>query len=379
MRQIYFDNAATTVVDPAVVAAMDDIQINYYGNPSSIHSQGQKSKVRLETARAQIAAYIGAQAQEIVFTSGGTESDNLAIIGAAMAHRDKGRKIVSTRIEHPAVLQGLQYLSQNGFEIEYLDVDKKCHFDLKQVEKSIDTETILVSVMQVNNETGHILDLKPVVDIVRQRKILFHTDAVQALGKLKLDVGDLGVDLLSLSAHKIYGPKGVGALFVKSGLQINGQMLGGAQESNRRAGTENLAAAVGFAVAVKELENQKNETKKIRKLRDLFEKLLLEKVSGAELNGNHAERICSHSNVYFPDYSGDSMLMNLDMNGIAVSTGAACSSGSIRPSHVLSALGYEKKRVKNSVRFSFGRFNTIEEVEQTVNTIIEIYKHTGKR
>jgi cysteine desulfurase len=379
MRQIYFDNAATTPVDPIVVTAMEDIQSNYYGNPSSIHSQGQKSKVRLEAARTQIAAYIGAQAQEIIFTSGGTESDNLAIIGAAMAYRNKGRKIVSTKIEHLAVLQGLDCLSQNGFEIKYLDVDEKGHFNLKQVEESIDNDTILVSAMQVNNETGHILDLGPVIDIAKQRNVLFHTDAVQALGKLKLDVGELGVDLLSLSAHKIYGPKGAGALFARSGMQFNGQILGGAQESNRRAGTENLAAAVGFAAAIKELENQKNETEKIRKLRDSFEKLLLENVSGAEINGTHAERICSHSNVYFPDFSGDSMLMNLDMNGIAVSTGSACSSGSIRPSHVLGALGYEKKWVKNSVRFSFGRFNTIEEVEQTVNTIIEIYKHTGNR
>jgi cysteine desulfurase len=377
MRQIYFDNAATTPVDPAVVAAMDDIQTNCYGNPSSIHSPGQNSKVRLEQARAQIAAYIGAQPQEIIFTSGGTESDNLAIIGAAMANHDKGRKIVSTKIEHPAVLQCLQYLSQNGFKIDYLDLDKKGHFNLKQVENLVDNDTVLVSIMQANNETGHILDLSPVVDIVKQRNILFHTDAVQTLGKLKIDVGDLGVDLLSLSAHKIYGPKGCGALFARSGVQIDSQMLGGSQESNRRAGTENLATAVGFAAAVKELENQKNETEKIKNLRDLFENLLIKNIPGLKINGNQAERIFSHSNVYFPDFSGDSMLMNLDMNGIAVSTGSACSSGSIRPSHVLGALGYEKERVKNSVRFSFGRFNTIEEVKQTVRTILEIYKRTG--
>jgi cysteine desulfurase len=247
------------------------------------------------------------------------------------------------------------------------------------MEQVISNDTILVSVMHVNNETGHILDLKPVIDIAKQKNILFHTDSVQALGKIKLNVTDPEVDLLSLSGHKIYGPKGIGVLFVRSGIHINSQMLGGAQESNRRAGTENLAAVVGFAAAVKELQNHKGETEKIRNLRDTFEKLLLENISGVDINGRQAKRICSHSNVYFPDFSGDSMLMNLDMHGIAVSTGSACSSGSIRPSHVLSVLGYENKRVKNSVRFSFGRFNSIDEVEQTVNTIIDIYKRTGNR
>ncbi len=374
MRQIYFDNAATTQLDLKVISAMAEIQSGYYGNPSSIHSSGQRSKVKLEQSRAAIASYIGAQPGEIIFTSGGTESDNLAIIGAAMANRDKGRKIISTRIEHPAVLQSLYYLAERGFEVDYLNIDRNGVADLVQLEKMTNENTILVSVMLANNETGHILDLEPVIKIIKQKGILFHTDAIQALGRTKVDVLNPGIDLLSLSSHKIYGPTGVGVLYLRSGVKIKSQIMGGAQEINRRAGTENLPAIVGFATAIRELEVREDEITRIKKLRDLFEKLLTEKIPGVKINGGNTERLCSHSNVYFPFISGDGMLINLDMNGIAVSTGSACSSGSVNPSHVLTALGYERKRVENSVRFSFGRFNTEEEVDIAVNKIYEIFK-----
>ena len=378
MRQIYFDNAATTPLDPAVISAMEEIHSGNYGNPSSIHSSGQRSKVKLEQSRTTIASYIGAQPGEIIFTSGGTESDNLAIIGTAMANRDKGRKIISTRIEHPAVLQSLYYLAERGFEIDYLSINRNGGVDLAQLEKMTDENTILVSVMLANNETGIILDLEPIIEIVKQKGILFHTDAIQALGRTKLDVQNPGIDLLSLSSHKIYGPQGIGVLYLRSGVKIKSQMVGGAQEINRRAGTENLPAIVGFASAIRELEAKKDEIKRTKKLRDLFEKLLIEKIPGVEINGGNTERLCTHSNVYFPFISGDGMLMNLDMNGIAVSTGSACSSGSAMPSHVLTALGYERKQVENSVRFSFGRFNTEEEVDIAVNAIYKLFKRAGK-
>ena len=377
MRQIYFDNAATTQLDSKVISAMTEIQSGNYGNPSSIHSSGQRSKVKLEQSRAAIASYIGAQPGEIIFTSGGTESDNLAIIGAAIANQDKGRKIISTRIEHPAVLQSLYYLAERGFEVDYLNIDRNGEADLVQLEKMTNENTILVSVMLANNETGHILDLEPIIKIIKQKGILFHTDAIQALGRTKVDVLNPGIDLLSLSSHKIYGPTGVGVLYLRSGVKIKSQIIGGAQEINRRAGTENLPAIVGFASAIRELEVREDEIIRIKKLRDLFEKLLINKIPGIEFNGGNTERLCSHSNVYFPFISGDGMLMNLDMNGIAVSTGSACSSGSVNPSHVLTALGYERKRVENSVRFSFGRFNTEEEVDIAVNKIYKNFKRAG--
>ncbi len=379
MKHIYLDNAATTAPDPAVLRTMSEIQADYYGNPSSIHSLGQKSKVKLEQARATIAGYIGARPGEFVFTSSGTESDNLAIIGAALANRTRGHRIISTRIEHPAVLQCMDYLSSRGFEIKYLEIGKDGVISHAAVNDLIDDKTVLVSIMLANNETGHILDLAKISDAAAQNGALLHTDAVQALGKFEFDVLDLGVDLLSVSAHKIYGPKGIGGLYIRQGVRVESRLLGGTQELNRRAGTENLAAAAGFASAIGKLADNKEEVSSIKRKRDLFEKLLLEKFPDVQINGRDAARLCSHSNIYFPFISGEGMLMNLDMNGISVSAGSACSSGSAKPSHVLTALGYDDKRVANSIRFSFGRFNTEEEIYLTVNTIHGIYESARNR
>jgi cysteine desulfurase len=379
MKSIYFDNAATTPLDQAVITAMHEAECKYFANPSSIHSPGQQSKVALENARAQIADAIGAKAEEIVFTSGGTESDNMALIATALANRQNGRRIIISRVEHPAVLETCRFLEQIGFSVSYVDVTPEGGLDLEQFKSQITNDTILVSIMMANNETGCIFPLNKVAEFIRGKKIYFHTDAVQALGKMDIDVNSLGVDMLSFSAHKIYGPKGVGALYIRQGTNLKSIIFGGSQERRRRAGTENLIGILGFAEAIEQLYVQKSEQNRIRTLRDRFEKLLKETILGVLINGGSISRLISLSNVYFPFMSADSLLMNLDMNGIAVSTGSACSSGSTAPSHVLSAMKLPAERVQNSIRFSFGRFNTEEEPQYTMEKLKQIMNKSTEK
>ncbi len=379
MATIYLDYAATTPMDPAVINCMYDLGKNCFGNPSSTHAFGQRSKTVIEKARKRIADAIGAQPKEIIFTAGGTESDNMALIGAAFANRDRGRHIITTRIEHPAVLETCKYLENAGFEITYLGVDSGGRLSIQQLEQSISDETVLISVMMANNETGVLFPIREIGEIIQRRNILFHSDCVQAFGRLHIDVSELKLDLLSLSAHKIYGPKGIGALYVRSGSKLQKFFHGGAQESGRRAGTENVPAIGGFAEAVEQLAVQRDERHRIKGLRDLLETRLSKLSPGILINGSKSERLYSHANIFFPNISGENLLMNLDINGIAISTGSACSSGSMQPSHVLTAMGLPAERVANSVRISLGRFTTQEEIEITLQKLEQVINRTNAR
>ncbi len=375
---IYLDHAATTPIDPSVLSVMEEINRSCFANPSSIHSSGQKSKVLIEKSRKTVAHSIGAKAGEIVFTSGGTEANNLSLIGAARANRDKGNHIITSKIEHPSVLEACKYLSENGFRISYIDVDSTGLLDLRQLEKFICKETILISMMMVNNETGCLLPINDIGQILKDKQIIFHSDAVQAFDKIDITVNELNIDLLSLSSHKIYGPKGCGALFIRQGTEIESILYGGSQEASRRPGTENLLAIAGFAEAVNQMQYHKNKRKTVRLLGDLFEEKLTDTFPNLEINGEKVPRAPGYSNIYFPFMPGDSLLMNLDLHDIAVSTGSACSSGSQKPSHVLRAMGFDGERINNSVRFSLGRDTTEEEILNTIEVLKIIYEKAVK-
>jgi cysteine desulfurase len=367
------DYAATTPIDPLVISHMDKINKTYFANPSSIHSLGQKSKVLVENSRKTIAHSIGAKSGEVIFTSGATEANNFALIGASRANLENGNHIITSTIEHPAVLETCQYLSENGFRISYIDVDQNGSLDLKQLKKEICGETILISLMLVNNETGCLLPIKEVGEIIKEKSIIFHCDAVQAYGKIDVDVTDLNIDLMSLSSHKIYGPKGCGALYIRLGTNIDKIIFGGSQELSKRPGTENTTAVAGFAKAVNQMQNHFNSIKSIQKLSSLFEKILKETFQKLQINGEKGLRVPGISNVYFPFMSGDSLLMNLDLHNISVSSGSACSSGSQKPSHVLKAMGYSDQRINNSIRFSLGRYTNREEILKTIDVLKKIY------
>jgi cysteine desulfurase len=357
---------------------MDGINHSFYANPSSIHTLGQNSRVLVEKSRKTVARSILAKAGEVLFTSGGTEANNLALIGSAKRNRDKGNHIITSKIEHPSILETCNYLSKNGFLISYLDVNKNGSIDLTQIKKYINKQTILISLMMVNNETGCILPIKEVGQLIKDHSIIFHCDAIQALDKIDVRVDEMNCDLLSISAHKIYGPKGCGALFVRQGTTIDPILFGGSQEFLKRPGTENLAAIAGFAEAIRQMQNKERMREKIQFLTNLFEKELKDTIPNLEINGENVPRAPGYSNIYFPFMSGESMLMNLDLNDIAVSTGSACSSGSQKPSHVLQAMGFDDKRIKNSVRFSLGRQTTKNEILRTVAVLKTIYQNSLK-
>lgn len=378
MQMIYLDNAATTPLDPKVQARMNEVAEEYFANPSSIHSAGQKSKVLLEDSRRIIAENLGALASEIVFTSGGTEGNNLAVMGTARANAGRGKHVITSRIEHPSVLEPCQYLASSGFEISYFDVDQDGHLDLSQLASLVRDDTILISMMLVNNETGSILPVKKISELISDRSVILHCDAVQGLDKIDLSVSDLGVDLMTISAHKIYGPKGSGALYIRKGTRLANLLHGGKQEASRRAGTENLVGIAGFAEAIKQMRFHANTRLKITELRNLFETKLKETIEGIAINGENSLRVPHFSNIYFPFLSGDSLLMNLDVQNIAVSTGSACSSGSHKPSYVLRAMGYDNKRVQNSLRFSLGRQTSQKDITNTIDVIEEIYQRVSK-
>ncbi len=374
--RVYLDNGGTTKVDPKVLKAMIPYFSEKYGNASSLHRYGREAKKALDEAREAIAKKINADPSEIIFTSGGTESDNLAIRGVAYANRHLGKHIITTKIEHPAVLNTCKSLVEEGFEVTYLDVDREGFVNLKTLEKAIRKDTILVSIMHANNEIGTIQDIGKIGKICRRKRTLFHTDAVQSFTKVPIDVKKMRMDLLSLSSHKIHGPKGVGALYVRKGVKIKPLLTGGPHEFRMRAGTENIPGIVGFAKA-SELTG-KDEIKRMTYLRDKLISGLLS-IPGAKLNGPKGrKRLCNNVNVSFKGVEGESLLTYLDAKGICVSTGSACSSREEKESHVLQAIGVDSECIMGSIRLTLSKFTTEREIEYVIKTTKEIVEHLRK-
>jgi cysteine desulfurase len=373
MKRIYLDYAATTPTHPEVVKAMLPYFTDAFGNPSSIHSLGQETKAAIEEARDKVARLIGARSEEIVFTSGGTEADNFAVKGVAYANRQRGNHIITTSIEHHAVLESCKFLEGQGFEVTYLPVDKYGLVDPEDVRKAITDKTILISVMHANNEIGTIEPIPEIAKIAQRQEIYFHTDAVQTIGHIQVNVDALGVDLLSISAHKIYGPKGIGALYIRKGTRIVPFMHGGEQERGRRASTENVPAIVGFGKAVEIAESElKDEMERLTSLRDELIRGLFERMEGIYLNGHPSQRLPSNVNISVEFVEGESMAISLDLDGIAASTGSACASNAIEASHVLLALGLPAWLCHGSLRLSLGRETTREDMERVLEVLPRI-------
>ena len=377
-KRIYLDYAATTPVDERVRQAMEPYYAEKFGNPSSLHSFGQETKAAIEQAREQVAGLIGALPEEIVFTSGGTEADNFALEGIAYANEARGNHIITSAIEHPAVLECCRFLEQRGFSFTYLPVDQFGLVSPESVKNAITDKTILVSVMHANNEIGTIQPIKEIGEVIKgargqgpgAREIYFHTDAVQTVGHIPVNVNELGVDLLAVSAHKLYGPKGVGMLYVRKGTKLTSLIHGGGQECNRRASTENVAGIVGFGVAAGiAAREMTEENKKLTRLRDSFIKKVLETIPDSQLNGDPVRRLPNNLNFSINYIEGEAMLINLDIERIAASTGSACSSGSLEPSHVLKALGLSYELSHGSLRFSLGKETTAAEIDRAVEVL----------
>ncbi|SMB98830.1 cysteine desulfurase [Thermanaeromonas toyohensis ToBE] len=373
MRKVYLDHSATTPVRPEVLEEMLPYLKEEFGNPSTLYSWGREAKKAIEEARARVAALIGAQPEEIVFTSGGTEADNMALIGAAYANQKKGKHIITSSIEHHAVLDTAQYLQRQGFKVTFLPVTPEGLVRVEDVEEAITDETILISIMHVNNEVGTIQPIQEIGKLARERGIIFHTDAVQSVGKIPVNVDELNVDLLSASAHKIYGPKGVGCLYIRKGTRIQPLLHGGGQERKRRAGTENVPGIVGFGKAA-ELAGQEleSEGKRLKALRDKLIDGVLERIDHVQLNGDRERRSPINANFSFKYVEGESILLSLDMKGIAASSGSACTSGSLDPSHVLLAMGIPHEVAHGSVRMTLGRDNTEEDIDYVLEVLPEI-------
>ncbi|MBS4540050.1 cysteine desulfurase NifS [Clostridium sp. D2Q-11] len=373
MRDVYMDNAATTPVKKEIVESMIPYFTENYGNPSSIYRRGRDSKKAIDESRDLVAKILGASSREIYFTSGGSESDNWAIKGVALGNKNKGNHIITTKIEHHAVLHTCQYLERNGFEVTYLDVDEYGMISLDDLKKAINKNTILISIIYANNEVGTIQPIKEIGKIAKDNDIYFHTDAVQAVGNIEIDVDELGVDLLSLSAHKFYGPKGVGALYIRKGVKLNPYIHGGAQERNRRAGTENIAAIVGLAKALElAYNNLESHNENLIYLRNKLIKGIMNEISYVKLNGHPEKRLPGNVNVSIEFIEGEALLLSLDMVGIAASSGSACTSGSLDPSHVLLAMGLPHEIAHGSLRLSLGDFNTEEEVDYVIENLAKI-------
>jgi len=373
MERIYLDHNATTPVHPEVLEAMLPYYRDKFGNASSVHSYGREAREAIDEAREQVAELIGADPREIVFTSGGTESDNFAIKGVAFLNKDKGNHIITSAIEHHAVLNTCKYLERKGFEVTYLRVDEYGVVDLNQLVDSITDRTVLITIMHANNEIGTIQPLEEIGRIAKERGIPLHTDAVQTVGKIPLSVDELQVDLLSLSGHKIYGPKGVGALYVRRGMRLEKLIHGGHHERNRRAGTENVPGIVGLGKAAQlALKNMDREREHLWKLSERLKEGIMKRVEFVRQNGHPQNRIPNTINLSFEFVEGESIVLGLDIHGICVSTGSACTSGSLEPSHVLMALGVPPELAHGSVRFSLGSGNTEEEMDYTVEKVAEV-------
>lgn len=373
MNRIYMDNAATTRVSEPVAQAMMPYLTEVFGNPSSVHSFGREARKALDHARAQVAQALGAEPKEIYFTGCGTESDNWAIRGAAYAHKDKGNHIITTTIEHHAVLHTCEQLEKEGFEVTYLDVDEYGLVDVKALEAAIRPTTVLITVMAANNEIGTLEPIEEIGRVAREHKVLFHTDAVQAIGSVPFDVKRMNIDMLSLSGHKFHAPKGVGALYIRSGVKIDRFIRGGAQERGQRAGTENLASIVGMGRAIElATQNLEAHNAKLSALRDRLIQGILSNIPEVRLNGHPTMRLPGNVNVSIRYIEGESLLLSLDLKGIAASSGSACTSGSLDPSHVLLAIGLPHEIAHGSLRFSLSEENTEAEVDYVIDTLREI-------
>lgn len=370
MKRIYLDNAATTAVSNEVLTEMLPAFNETFGNPNSLHSFGRDSLNLVDKARDRIAEGINADRGEIYFTSGGTEANNWAIIGLALANKAKGNHIITSQIEHHSVLESCKKLEKMGFEVTYLPVDETGLVDIAELIHCMNQKTILVSVMAANNEIGTIQNLKTISKLAHEKDILFHTDAVQALGGFKIDVKDLDVDAMSISGHKIHAPKGIGALYLRKGVKIDNLIVGGSQEKGKRGGTLNLASIVGFGKAVETTVRDYTITnKKLKTLRDYFVSRVKEEIQHISVNGHHAQRLPGLASISFNLIEGESLMLLLDMAGIAVSTGSACSSGTLESSHVLKAIGLPPEEAQGTIRFSFGTNNTKEEIDYVVETL----------
>jgi len=370
MKKVYFDNNATTPIHPEVAHFVKPFFNELFGNPSSLHWAGREARVYFEKAREQVAGIIHAEIGEVVFTSSGTESDNHAIKGVAYAKRDKGNHIITTKIEHPAVLNTCKYLESKGFDVTYLPVDGNGQIDLEDLKRAIRRNTILISVMYANNETGTLLPIKEIGEIAKDSNIIVHSDMVQAMGKIDIDIEALNVDLASFSGHKVYAPKGVGAIYIREGLEIDNLIHGGHQEASRRAGTENVIGIVAFGKACEIVRTEmEEENRKIEYLRKRLLEGIMERVEHVRLNGHPSNRLPNTLNLSFEYVEAESLLIALDLNGIAVSSGSACSSGSTEPSHVLLAMGIPSEVCQSAVRLSLGRENTEEDVDYALSVI----------
>ncbi|WP_019850928.1 cysteine desulfurase NifS [Desulfitobacterium sp. PCE1] len=374
MRRVYLDHSATTPVDPEVAKLMMTYYTEKYGNPSSVHSFGRDAKAALENARESVAKLLGAQPTEITFTSGGTEADNLAIIGTAEAQSKKGKHIITSAVEHHAVLETCEFLEKNGYELTIVPVNEEGLIAVEDVEKAIRPDTILITIMHANNEVGTIQPIAEIGKLARDKGIVFHVDAVQSFGKIPIDVVAMNVDLMTVSSHKIYGPKGVGALYIRKGVRVIPRIYGGGQEKKRRSGTENTPGIIGFGKAC-EIAAQRMEEEAAReaKLRDRLLEGIMEKIDYVKLNGPQGEkRLPGILNVSIQFIEGEALLLSLDMMGIAASSGSACTSGSLDPSHVLLAMGLTHEIAHGSLRFSFGRQSTEEDVDYVLEQLPKI-------
>ncbi len=369
-KRIYVDHSATTPLKSCVLDVMLPYFTKNFGNASSVYAEGREAKKAVSLARQQVAEAIGADENEIFFTGSGTEADNWAIRGVALANRAKGNHIITSAVEHHAVLHTCMALEKEGFEVTYLPVDEFGMVSPQSVKEAITEKTILISIMTANNEIGTIMPVAEIGKIAKENNIIFHTDAVQAVGMMDIDVEKTGVDLLSLTAHKFYGPKGVGALYIRKGTKIASFITGGAQEKNRRAGTENVPAIVGLGEAIRIASQNMEETcKKLTVLRDHFINRVLEEIPYTRLNGHRNERLPGSANISFEFIEGESLLLMLDMKGISASSGSACTSGSLDPSHVLLAIGLKHEVAHGSLRVSFGDSNTMEDVDRIVDEL----------
>ncbi len=370
MKRIYLDYAATTPTHPEVAKAMLPYFTEAFGNPSTIYSYGQEGKEAIEEARVKIANLISSQNEEIVFTSGGTEADNFAIKGVAFANESKGNHIITSSIEHHAVIETCQFLEERGFLLTYLPVDKYGLVDPGNIKKAITNKTILISIIHANNEVGTIEPIAEIGKIAREAGVYFHTDAVQTVGHIPVDINELGVDLLSMAAHKLYGPKGIGALYIRKGTRIIPFMHGGEQERKRRAGTENVPGIVGFGTAVEIAQQEiSQEAQHLTYLRDQLIKGILEQIDHAHLNGHPQKRLPNNVNVSVEYVEGESMVLNLDLEGICASTGSACSSSSLEPSYVILAMGLSPEQAHGSLRLTLGKWTNEEDINRVLEAL----------
>ena len=370
MKTIYFDNNATTQTDEEVLKAMLPYFVENYGNPSSIYKIGRENRKAVEEARKKVATALNCEPDEIYFTSGGSEADNTAIRGIAYQYQKKGNHIITSKIEHPAVLETCKQLEKEGFEVTYVGVKENGILDLEELKSAIKATTILISVMFANNEIGTIQPIQEIGEIAQKHHIFFHTDAVQAVGSVSIDVKALHIDALSLSAHKFYGPKGIGALYMKKDIQFGKLINGGHQEKNKRAGTENVPGIVGLGKAIElAYENLEEHNKTIQALRDYYVAQVEEKIPYIHINGDRKKRLPGNSNISFRFIEGEGLLLNLDLKGICASSGSACTSGSLDPSHVLLAIGLPHEIAHGSLRISIGKYNTKEEIDYVVEIV----------